>query len=959
MIKKLSLVLISGLVAFSVFAQNNSAYKVEQFRLQNGLTVYLNPDPDATSVFGAVVIKTGGKYDPATSTGTSHYLEHMMFKGTDEIGTTDYNAEKVYLDSIEYKYDELAKTTDDKHRKEIQKEINALSLKAGKYAIPNEMDKMLDAMGATNLNAFTSEEVVAYFNSFPANQLEKWIVLYSHRFINPVFRLFQSELETIYEEKNMYSDEFTSNMIEEFFANFYKNHPYGTQTVIGTTDHLKNPSLSTMRKMYETYYVANNMALILSGNFKTENTKELIEKHFGQWKSGDVPKFPKYEEAEFNGVERIIKKMSPIKVGAMGFRVPTMGTKESYILEICQNILNNESSTGYLDKLSNDGKVMMAQALLDARLDYGAFAVIYVPKILGQKLDDAENLVLNEIRRLREEDIDKETLDIIKLGMIKNFELSLEDQMQRAYMIGESFLTGKKWEDVLKYPEIISSINTEDVKTIANKYLGDNYLSFQSKMGFPKKDLLEKPGFDPIIPENAEAESDYARKFNDMKYRNPKIEFIDFQNDVKKSQIKEGQTLYYVNNTANDIFNLDIIFRVGTYENSKLSELAEYMMLIGTEKFSNEEFNKELQKLGCAYDISANKNEFTIHMDGFDKYLNDSYRQIVQLLINPKADDSKLSKLVEDATFLRQYEKKTPDEVAKALLNYGIYGNKSEYLTRSTIAETRNLTSEELLSLLKSVIKHEVSIHYSGSLSQDEVERTILSATEFGVETFNEQYPKYYDKKDYSENTVYLLNDKNATQSQIFFYRKGNKNDTKESGIIDAFNQYFGAGMSAIVFQEIREFRSMAYSAYASYAEGKTNKDNGCLIGFIGTQADKTIEAISVMSDLINNMPIKENRLPNVKSYLLQSLQSDKPSTRDISVYVENQEIKGTNKDPRIIKNKIYENLEFDDIYNFYNSNIKNQKMLITIVGNKKQIDMKELAKYGKIVEVSVKDILN
>ena len=344
---KLLCLVVAVLCGSVVFSQKNKSLEVVNYELPNGLSVYLNEDPNASVVLGAIAIKTGGKYDPADHTGTSHYLEHMMFKGTDEIGTIDYKAEKVYLDSIVMKYDELAATTDDARRKEIQKEINALSLKAGKYAIPNELDKLLDGMGATMVNAFTSDEVVAYFNAFPVGQMEKWMELYSHRFKHPVFRLFQSELETVFEEKNMYADEFSSNLMESFMSYFYKKHPYGTQTVIGKSDHIKNPSLSTMQKMYDTYYVANNMALIMTGNFKVSEVKPLIEKYFGEWRKGEVQQYPKYDEKPFDGVESVEVALTPVRMGVLGYRTVTMNDKDKYALSICQTMLNNSSSTGY------------------------------------------------------------------------------------------------------------------------------------------------------------------------------------------------------------------------------------------------------------------------------------------------------------------------------------------------------------------------------------------------------------------------------------------------------------------------------------------------------------------------------------------------------------------------------------------------------------------------------------
>ena len=955
---KLSLLLVAVICCLTAFSQGNKSLEVVYYELPNGLSVYLNEDPNASVVLGAIAIKTGGKYDPADHTGTSHYLEHMMFKGTDEIGTIDYKAEKVYLDSIVMKYDELAATTDDVRRKEIQKEINALSLKAGKYAIPNELDKLLDGMGATMVNAFTSDEVVAYFNAFPVGQMEKWMELYSHRFKHPVFRLFQSELETVFEEKNMYADEFTSNLMESFLSHFYKNHPYGTQTVIGKSDHIKNPSLTTMQKMYDTYYVANNMALIMTGNFKVADVKPMIDRYFGVWKKGDVPQYPKYEEKPFDGVESVEVALTPVRMGVLGYRTVTMNDKDSYVISVCEKLLNNSSSTGYLDKLMNDRKLLAAMAINNGRLDHGGLMVLYVPKILGQKFEDAEALVVNEINRLRTEDVDKEMLESLKLEMIKDFESEMEDPQMRAYKMGECFISGKKWEEVLEYPKIIANITPEDIKKVAEKYFNTNYLSYHSKMGIPKKDKLDKPGFDPVVPENAEVSSSYAKKFEEMPVKSMSPKFVKEGYDYEYHDIDKGVGLYYSRFEQNDIFNMEIKFKTGIKDNPKYDELAGYLQYIGTSKYTNDELNKALQKYAASYSVYADDNYFTVSIDGFNKYFKESVSLVLSLLSDAKADDSKLERITEEDAMNRKMERESTDEIASALLQYGIFGENSKYLRRTSAKEVSKITSDDMMKAFSDVKKSPFTVHYSGSLGLDDVVALIKGMELNSIETGRE-FPKVLPVKEYTENTILFLNDSKALQSKIYFYVQGEVLDEKQMANQSAFNQYFGTGMSSLVFQEIREFRSMAYSAYAVSRTGLTMKEKSKFLAFVGTQSDKTIEAISVMTGLINDMPMKKQRMRGVKDYLLQSLLTSAPDKRDVTETVENWRLFGYKEDPRIKQYEIYKNLEFDNIVDFYKQNIQGRPMLITIVGNKKKIDMKELAKYGKIVEVKQKAILN
>ncbi len=958
MIKRF-LTIVFVAIATTLLSQNVGNLKIIEFKLKNGLSVYLNEDHSIPNVLGAVIIKTGGKYDPADHTGTSHYLEHMMFKGTDEIGTIDYEKEKVILEEIKQQYDILAQTTDEQERKNIQKKINELSLEAGKYAIPNELDRLLDQIGASMVNAFTSEEIVAYFNIFPSNQMEKWMILYSHRFQKPVFRLFQSELETVFEEKNMYSDDYFNNLSETFYSKLYKNHPYGTQTVIGKSEHIKNPSLTNMQKMYDTYYVANNMALILTGNFDATQTQKLIEKYFSDWKSGEAPKYPEYKEEPFNGIERYVERLTPVKVGLLGFRTAPVNHEDEINLKVIEKLLNNSSSTGYLDKLSLEGKVLETMCFNDIRNDYGAMIFIFVPKIIGQSLKQTENLVTKEIKKLYTEDINPEFFEAIKLNMIKEFEESLENPIERAFLIATLFTENKSWDDIMSYPDKISKITIEDVQKTAKKYFGNNYLSFHSKMGFPKKDKLEKPGFDPIIPENGEAKSEFAKKFESLPENIVNPEFIDFFRDITYLKLYNGSEFYAVKNNINDLFKVKLKFKSGEIDNNMTPQLAEYLMLVGTQKQNLNDFNKSLQKIGCSFYISSNDNYFTVTVTGFDKYFKESMDLIFELLQNPENNKEKISKLVQNSAFTRKFEKKSPDNLSDALYNYGIYDKNSPYLRRLTQKEIKKLKPENLIEVLNNIYNSGLSIHYSGTINEKEVAEYFESKVNIKNTKKDIEFPTILPRKNYSENTIFLLDDPKSLQSRINFYISGNINDEKERALATAFNSYFGTGMSGIVFQEIREFRSMAYSAHAVYRAGENLKTPGYLNAFVGTQCDKTIDAISIMDSLINNMPKKENRIDNIKKSLIQSINSNKPQFREITEQVEYWKYQGYKRDPREIQFKVFNDLGFDNIWNFYESNIKSKPMLITIVGNKKDIDIEKLSNYGKVIEIDVNQIMN
>jgi predicted Zn-dependent peptidase len=401
MIKKSWIVLLSMCVIGSKGIAQNASFQIKKIVLDNGLTVILNPDPNAVGVYGAVAVKAGSKNDPADATGMAHYLEHLLFKGTDKLGTTNYLSEKPHIDSIVYYYDLLGRTKDEVERKRIQKLINNQSVQSAKYANPTEFDKLIKSIGGTELNAFTANDMTVYHNAFPGEQIEKWLELYAHRFQNPVFRSFQSELEVVYEEKNRGMDSPFTKMFEEIHQQLFKTHPYGTQSTIGTVEHLKNPSLTKMYKYFNDYYVANNMGLIISGNFDVTLAEKVIREKFSTLRNAPVPSFPNYPQSKFEKKELIQVKYTPIKIGVLAYKTFGKSHKDALALEVCNGILSNQSQTGLFDKLQLDGKVLGAAVFNLSYNDDGANAVLVVPKMIGQSFSDAEKLIYNAIDQVK------------------------------------------------------------------------------------------------------------------------------------------------------------------------------------------------------------------------------------------------------------------------------------------------------------------------------------------------------------------------------------------------------------------------------------------------------------------------------------------------------------------------------------------------------------------------------
>ncbi|MBP6978431.1 MAG: insulinase family protein [Lentimicrobiaceae bacterium] len=953
--------LIWSSAAFS--QQAGSPLGTEVYRLDNGLTVYLNEDHSLPSIFGAVAVKGGSKRDPADATGIAHYFEHIMFKGTDSIGTLDYTAEKIYLDSIAALYDVLATTDPGETGERIQGEINRLSIRAAEYAIPNEFGKILGEMGGTNVNAGTSNDEILYFNIFPANQVEKWLRLYSHRFIHPVYRLFQSELETVYEEYNMYKDNRFANAFEEFIKEFYPNYPYGVP-IVGYPDDLKNPSMRKMDEYFQTYYVANNMALTLSGNFNTDEVKPLISKYFGVWRSGEIPPMPSdYTIQPFKGRYLFQKKLTPVKFGIIAYRSVPVGHEDEPSLDVITGLLSNESMTGLLDKLSVDHKLMQAAASGMHFTEAGGEMIIFLPKIVGQSLSKAEELVSGQVDSLKAGRFSDELLEAVKTQIIVDYKHNFEDQYQRGYMMITSFVIDMDWQEILDYPERIKNITREDVITITSKYFGNDYLVCYSKTGFPKKPETLRQPFEHIPSVNTGMKSVFAQEIENMQTQATEPDFIEFgppgseNNEVTVHDLTALTHVYFTENKVNDLFSLTIRFGTGTYERPVLDQLSEYMSLIGSEAMPLAELSVSLQGLGAAYYFNAGRDNFSITISGPDANLDTIVALVSGLLYHPQKDDDKIRKLYESAKTVVKVEKDDPETIGSALYNYAIFGDRSPYLHRLTPAEVRELKADTLLRLLQEVMCYEADIHYSGTVGLPQLEKILTSRLSIDNISIRSKSPIRNEFKEYDEPVVFFLDDKEAIQSKDYFFLPGEIVKGEDMPYLNAYADYLDGGMQSVIFQEIRELRSFAYASGASVFRPFYTDERSSLTAYVGTQADKTREAVEVMHRILTQQPDKSDRMEMVRKSLIQSINSNKPTFRGISYPVANYCKQNYSEDPRKRWTESYKDMRFDDIVGLYDRQFFHKPTVITIIGDENKIGTDWMKTYGKVIRVSKEDI--
>ena len=940
-------------------AEDLNALKVKEYRLENGLTVWLNEDHSQPKVFGAVVVKAGAKDCP--DTGIAHYFEHMMFKGTDRIGTLDYESEKVLLDSIAMKYDELAMTEDTAGRARLQKEINELSIRSSEYVIPNEFNRLINRFGGSGLNAATSYDATIYFNTFSPQYMVQWAEINSERLINPVFRLFQSELETVYEEKNMYGDFIGGQVMDTLMARYFGPHPYA-YPIIGSTKNLKNPRLTEMHKFFEDYYVASNMALILSGDFDAQQVMPILEKAFSRIRSGNAPKQEKVMLPPFNGRETMkVKFPIPfIKAMGLGFRGVSANHEDQVALNIAVNLLNNANGTGYLDKLMVEHKLMGALAINESMNEAGILAVAIMPKLLIQSYSSAEKMVWDEINRVKNGDFSDEMFNSLKLEQKRQYASSLENIDSRATIMMNLFSQGKSWNDYLNEVARIESITKEDVVRVAQKYFSNNYLCVTKSTGKYPKDNLPKPAFSPVVPRNADASSSYAKQLEKIPEQQVAPRIIDFEKDVKTSKLTPLVTLYTTPNPLNDIFTLNISYGIGALEQPELMQLTNYLQLLGTESLSFEQFRSRLQSIGSTLAFDVTPDAFVMKVTGFDNHIDETMELVGDFIRHAKADDKKLRQIVDDAKVSEKAFFKSGDNVASALLEQVKYGDQSRYLRKLSLSQIKKLKGKDMLAIYDKVRSVQCDLHYCGTLPVEKVIGTIRQHLPLERTTVASNSPYYRELKQYDRPTVFFIDMPDMAQSIVYGYVKGDPVDDKASRhASQLFSVYFGGDMSSLMFQEIREFRSFAYRTSGRYQlPNHAHKGTaGSFTAMLSTQSDKTLDALGVLDSLIREMPLKPERMEAVKQTLVNRINNDYPPFRNLSEKVASARMEGFDRDPAEEFLRDIATMDMQDISRFYQEQISGRPVVYVITGNRKHIDMKKLAEYGTIIKVKKKGI--
>lgn len=937
----------------------NPLLQTDIFTLANGLKVYLHRNPEKPRFYAQIVINAGSKQDPADATGIAHYLEHMLFKGSDELGTQNYVKEKALLDQITELYEQHFQSRDEKQRQVLRQQINQLTIAASQYAIPGELDSLYARLGAEGLNAYTSHEETVYLVDMPANRLEQWARIESERFKDPVFRLFQSELETVYEEKNISMDDKDDILWEAVAAQLYKKHPYGQQTTLGTVEHLKNPSLKKMYDFYHRYYVPNNMALVISGDIDLKQARTVIEKYFSVWKPAKVNPFVPPQETPLQGREQVDVDYKGEEKVLLAFPTVPYGHPDHDALIMLDMLLDSGDFGLIKLNLVQTQKVRAAGSSPWVNRDAGSQHLYAIPRE-GQSLEEAEQLLLEQIERLKQGQFDEKQMQ----GVALDFEIAqkrrLETNQGRAALLTESFLKGQPLESLLNAPQRMRQLRKEQIVAVARRYFGSRYVvgrRHDRPYQFPK---IEKPelGKMQLSPNQR---SPFATAVEQMQSAPIPPRWVDYLKDFKISAFAPGVLFHTARNPNNDLFDFTISYDFGNKHQPGFCTVMDELNFAGTGSLSASEVSRRFFELGVKASFSCGDYGFLMNLKGLDENLEPALKLGEQVLWSAQLDARRFQDKIENLLADRADEKKDPKVLRQALRNFVRYGQDSSYLSRLSAAELKKLSVTQYPGFRDRLRKQNFKIFYTGQLPREKVEALVRQHHQpqnIQVPLLNpRQAPELKLVERHRQPVkIYFLNHP-SVQSQIDLIIPSEPVQPEQILLSNLYNEYMDGGMGAIMFQEIREARALAYSTWATYLNGNRLGDQNQMLAYIGTQADKTVEALGLLIELIRTPPRSTSHFERAWRALDNRYRTEVIDYTQVLGRFQYWSDLGLDQDPRPQEFERLRKLSLDQLYEWIQQKVATQPMTFTVVGDKNRIDLQALRKLGEVEEVQLAQI--
>ena len=935
---------------------SNDPFQARIYTLANGLTVILSPNHKEPRVAVRIAVRAGSNTDPRDHTGLAHYLEHLLFKGTEKYGSLEWAKEKPYLDQIDALYEQYNSTKDTMQRKRIYHRIDSVSGVASHYAIANEYDKMMANIGAQGSNAHTWVEETVYEEDIPSNAMDKFLDVQAERFRDPIFRLFHTELEAVYEEKNRTLDNDGSKMQQAMLYNLFPTHNYGQQTTIGTIQDLKNPSLRAIRAYYHKYYVPNNMAVIMAGDFDPDVLIGKIAQAFAYMQPKPVQLYN--PPPERNLTAPIVKTVYGPSAENMRicYRTPACLTRDAVVLDLVSDILSN-GKAGLLDlNLNKTQKVQGAQAGLEQFKDYGVMIVAASPK-QGQTLEQVRDLLMEQIDKLKKGEFDESLVKAI----VANGKLDLLEGLQknesRVNDLMEGFIQHRDtlWNHEVAELDEQAGISKAEIVRVAGKYMANNYVLLYKRKGEDKSIIkVDKPPITPVET-NAGKQSAFVKKIEAMPVSDVSPQWLDFKDGIGHGKAGIADVLY-VPNKENDLFHLYYRLDMGNFNDRLLPLAATYLQYLGTAQHPTAEISKAFYDIACNFTVNATNDVTTITITGLQENFGKAVSLFEDVVHNCLPDSEALTALKGRLMKSRANNKLNKNAIMQGLIAYARYGDRNPFNTTLSAGEVANLKAEDLTNVLHHLLDYPHTIIYYGPLSMDAFVSSITTLHHLPAAWTPYPEKKHFPFVQQSANQVLFAN-YDMVQSEICWIRNSESYDVNREPVVDLFDNYFGGGMGSVVFQTLRESKALAYATFATYGTPAKKEDPFYILAYIGCQADKMNEAIGGMNALLNDLPENQQNFELARTSEKKDIETQR-FTEDgiVFAYLQAKE-KGLDYDQRKDEYAAIDKLTMDDVKKFHSQELAGKAYTYCVVASDKRVKMDDLKKVGDVKVLTLEEI--
>ncbi len=856
--------------------------------------------------------------------------------------------ESVELSKIEALYETYRNTSNELKRQSIYHQIDSISGVAAKYAIANEYDKMLAGIGADGTNAYTSFDQTVYVNDIPSNQISNWLRIESERFRNPVLRLFHTELEAVYEEKNIGMDNDNRKVFEALFESLFKNHTYGTQTTIGTIQHLKNPSMVEIKKYYKKNYVPNNMAIVMSGDFDPDQTIREINKYFGQQMPSAVEAYTYTPELP------VESKISKTVVGpsaesiTMAWRLKGEGSRDADMGTLLSAILSN-GTAGLMDiNLNQAQKVLSCYSFFYPLKDYSIFVFGGETKE-NQKLEEVEQLLFSQIELIKKgefpEWLMKAVITDLKLRQTKE----LEYNSSRADMMLTAFVNDLKWANQVNGIDRLAKITKEELmEFVKTNFSSNNYAVIYKKTGVDASiQKVDKPQITPVDVDR-ENSSDFVKNMSKSTPSPIAPKFLDYNKDIQHGKLKSGVEVLQTQNSENKLFDVYYRFEMGSNHNKKLALAIKAFPFLATQGMSSAEVKQELYKFGCSFNVFIDQENVWVSINGLDENFEKALHLFEKVLAKPILEESVLKNLVSDMIKERNDNKLEKRLILNRAMSYYVrYGAVNPFNNVLSDVELNALTASDITSLITSLssFQHNILV-YSPRDAKSMLE---LLNKHHKIKGSLQAIPAPFEfKEKVLEQKVYV-SEYDMKQAEIVALSNGDSYKIENVPVITMYNNYFGGGMSSIMFQDLRESKALAYSTFSRYNAPNKLSKKYYNFSYIGSQADKLADALNGMFALLNDMPKSQSSFDAAKESIIQEIRTQRITKAAILFdYISARDLGNTFDMRKPVFEKV-QTMKFDDIKAFHESIIKNKTTSLLVLAKKENLDLKVLEKYGEV----------